>query len=294
MQPAFGKLTGESIRLMGGAATLREDELFYEMNLSTFRPGAGMGITGPAVLLPALAAAAWLSCRRTRSNGDGREANCLRALTFFAFVSFFVFFLVLRTQQIGTLRLMLSCVATAMPLAWCVARHRIGAAIASAAAVSSLLLNVAHGASFAANRCQIPALAKLAALKRTPPETVEILRPENVSEKLDVREPYTNRELYALALPRVPPGSTVGIVGQFFSEGFPCFGAQYSNAVVSLNDCRSSRVEVPPANVQFIVLEHRDPDAIDKEVFQDFERVFAAKKEGEIFFEFYERKRVTK
>jgi hypothetical protein len=288
-QPGFAKATDQTIQLLGGASVLPEDDQFYEMDLATFKPGAGMGIIGPSVFVPSLLVALWLVVRGNSARGSP-EGERLRALVIFVILSFLVFYTVLRTQKIGVIRLMLSSVLLAMPLCCFFARFRIGALVCMAAAVFSASLNLAHGLSFAAYRHQIPSLAKLAALKRIPPETIQIQWGAAVPQPLTLREPYSNRELYALAFEQIPKGATVGFVGEYQSEGYPCFGPDFTNVVVPLNDCRSKSVAKPSDDVGYIVVEHRDLRVIEPAAFYGFDRVFEATRDGGTLFAFFKRR----
>jgi hypothetical protein len=287
MQPRYAELTDQMIRTVGGSTALAEDDEFYSLNLATFRPGGGFGVTGPLVVVPALILAL-LQLARGRVKGDPAQCSLI-GLTIFVVASFLVFCVVLRTQKIGVFRLMFSCFIVAVPLTTLLLRARVGPCIAAGSAFVALLLSVSAAASFWAFRFQIPQLRPLAAMKRTAPEQVSVSWDGKPAETFTLREPYTKRELYLAVLPKVEHDATVGFIGRFHSEGYHCFGPTFTRKVIPLNDSRSDEIFRPPPAVTHIFLEDRDYREIPPDVFEGFRLLFAASQRGSHFFAVFER-----
>jgi hypothetical protein len=288
VQPYFSELTQKTVQALGGKSVLPEDDAFYSFASENIRPGGGMGVVGPLVLLPSMLAALWFLFRR-RHEANTAESDRFRALIVFALVSFVTFYIVLRTQKIGVTRLMISCVAVAMPIAILVLRTRFGYWIGMTAAAFSLLLNTAHGVGFAVNRVDTGRFVWLKSLKRTPPGKVDVQWEGKPVESITIREPYTHRELYALVAEQIQNAGTVGLIGNFNAEGYFCFGLNYSNKVIILKDCRSDTIAPPAQDVRCVIVEGFDSRKIDPDLLRGFRQVFQASQEGIPVFTCYLR-----
>ena len=147
-----------------------------------------MGIIGPMIVIPSLAAAVLLAWRHRLSRSD--DTDRFRALTVFAVVSLIIFYAVLRTQTIGVTRLMASCIAIAMPLSVPVLRTRVGYWIGMSAATFSLLLNCGNASRYALNQVGPNLFPVLTKLKRTTLATVEIQWYDSPRQPAAIREPH--------------------------------------------------------------------------------------------------------
>jgi hypothetical protein len=287
LQPAYAHLMTATVLIMGGASTLPEDRKFYSFDPAFINVGSGMGVIGPMIVIPSLAAAVLFAWRHRLSRSA--DTDRFRALTVFAVVSPIIFYAVLRTQTIGVTRLMATCVAIAMPLAVPVLRTRVGYWIGMSAATFSLLLNCGNAIRDALNRVEPNLFPAITKLKRTASATIEIQWYDSPRQPAIIREPDYNREVYGMVSDRIERANVVGLVGGFNASGYFCFGSNFSKRVAVLKDCRSQTVEKPGRNVDCIIVENFNPQLIDPAVLYGFKRVFEASRNGKTLLACYER-----
>jgi hypothetical protein len=288
IQPQFAELTLQTVQMLGGRSILPEDTVFYSLTRENIRPGGGMGVVGPFVLLPSLLAAVWGLVRRRRGAGTV-ESDRFCALVVFAIVSFLTFYILLRTQRIGVTRLMVSCVAVAMPIAFLVVRTRIGQWIGMAVAGFSVLLSIVYGVGFALNRVDNEHFGWIRSLKRTTSQTIDAQWAGESARPIIIREPYTTRELYAMVAEQIESAGEVGLIGDFNTEAHFCFNSTYSNKVTVLKDCRSDAIAPPAQAIRCVIVEGFDSRKIDPDLVRGFRQVFQATREGVPVFTCYWR-----
>jgi hypothetical protein len=249
LHDAYGKIILETVRLAGGAKQLPEDDgHYYDFIVEVLHPGSGLNPLSLLVLLPSLAAALFFSGRPV-SSPTPLPLGFARKLAFFTVGSFVICFIVLKTQRTGLIRLLSSCLVIGAPLAGSWLEHRwvrIGAVILQAFVLMifsmDLLIGVIrHFVDPHQLRKVVPIRCEWSDL---PPETVL------------VRDIFTSRELFELALSRIPQPATFGSLSDDRSDDLFLFGPRFNNRVVCLRDCRDPAHALPvPADVEYLVSE---------------------------------------
>jgi hypothetical protein len=290
LQPAYAHLTTGTIKALGGESTLPEDNEFFSFDTALIRPGSGMGPIGPVLVVPSLLTATVMLLRRVRLP-DSDDTVRFRALTVFATLSLIVSYIALRTQWIGVTRLMLSCVAAAIPLSAIILRTRIGYWLGMGAAAASLLLSSVSALGLSLYRLNSQSFPMLTNLKRTPMETVQVRWNDNSAQNVTIREPYTSAELYSLVADRIRRADVVGLIGGYNAEAHFCFGSDHANYVVPLKDCRSDSIREPNPRIDCIVVEDFDVQSVDSNVLRGYRCIFQASRKGATRFAYFEREK---
>jgi hypothetical protein len=252
---------------LGGKKELAEDEKAL-FNFQDLQPNAGIGLTGPLVVLPAFfyGAIRLLRCRNKTSLDDklpgGRDFWLLLLfVTSYAFLCH-VF---LKSQNIGLWRLMPALPVLAAPVCGLLLEKRWQRLAVLALAGLCALVPVSGNLAMMGNRFAADKLVSelesngilqrfFSKIGKRPPMEVECQWDNETPQKALIHEPYNSREIALLFLRRARHPAVIAFAGGVCSDAYYFFGPDLSNQIAPLVDIRNpEQLLEPPANANYLV-----------------------------------------
>jgi hypothetical protein len=252
---------------LGGKSDLTEDDQSL-WNFKNLQPGAGIGLLGPLVILPAFlyGAVRLLRCR-SKTNLEDEFPGRRDVLLLFLFVAGYSFLchVFLKWQNMGLWRLMPAIPVLAAPVCGLLLEkrwHRIAAlTLAGFCALVSVSGNLAMmGNRFAADKraSELENNGRLhkffSKIGKRPPLEVECQWENGPPQKAFIYEPYSSREIALTFLRRAKHPAVIAFAGGVGSDAYYFFGPDLSNQITPLVDVRKrEQLLEPPANADYIV-----------------------------------------
>lgn len=230
----------KTVRLMGGKNVLAEDEpnLF---NFQSLKPGAGIGLIGPLIVLPAFIYGAMLGWRQKSLAGPATRRRGLQNFwLLLLLVSGYAFLchVFLRWQDIGLWRLMPADIVLAVPVCGLLLEKRLGQIMALSVACLTLVFSWAGNLSMISNRFDLEhnriVQQIFQKLGKQPRITVECQWENGPPQTAILHEPYNNREITLMFLERARHPAVIVLVGEFCSDAYYFFGPDLSNRIIPL------------------------------------------------------------
>jgi hypothetical protein len=254
----------KAVSLIGGRMELAEDV----NGSSHFKTGAGVGLVGPLVILPAFVYGAVRFLRRggktgTEGNFSGRRDFFLLLLFVAGYVLLCHIFL--KSQDIGVWRVMPAFPVLAAPVCGLLLEKRWQRIAILTLAGLCALVTVAGNLAMMGNRFAAVKLVSelesngivqkfFSKAGKPPPTEVECQWGEEAPQKALIHEIYNGRETALLFLQRARHPAVIAFAGSFESQAYYFFGPDLSNRILPLVDCRNpERLLDPPANADYLV-----------------------------------------
>jgi hypothetical protein len=280
---AYAGVCEKAVEILGGQGKLAEDNGFNTFNPEDRRPLKGCGWVGPLFLLPGLiiAAGRCLGIRRFMSGGTGSTRFAIALLLLFVVGSFVIPHAALRWQRIGLLRLMPAFSILAAPFCALVLERKWLRVAALAVLLASTAVFVTYDLSMIGRRfdtaTQNRLFGKILRLGTQHGMTVQYQWKDQPPGTFFTAEDYTARGICQKFLEYVPSPTVIGYAGEVNGELVWLFGPGYRNKVIPLVDDRKpDQLLDPPADVEYVLVSGRRPEADAWASQQGFQPVFQA------------------
>jgi hypothetical protein len=257
----------KAVHLLGGRNELAEDDKFL-FNFQNIHPGAGIGLIGPLVVLPAfIYGALRLLRRRCKTNLEDKLPGHMDFLLLFLFLTGYSFLchVFLRSQDIGLWRLMPAFPVLAAPVCGLLLEKRWQRIVVLILAGLCMLVPTSNNLAMMANRFATNKLgAKLegsgivqkffSKIGKRQPWEVECQWGNEAPQKALIYEPYSSREIALMFLQKARHPAVVGFAGGMVSDAYYFFGPDLSNRIVPLVDAQQpEQLLEPPTNTDYLV-----------------------------------------
>ena len=280
---AYAAACEKAVEVLGGQEKLAEDTGFNTFNAEDRRPLKGCGWVGPLFLLPGviIAFGRFLGIRRFMPSGTESTRFATGLLLLFVVGSFVLPHAALRWQRIGLLRLMPAFSILAAPFCALVLEKKWLRAAALAVLLVSTLVFLTYDLSMVGRRFDLSTqgglIRKILQLGTQHGMTVEYQWDDQPPRTFFTREDYTSRSLCQKFLEHVPSPAVIGFAGDVNGETIWLFGPGYRNKIFSLVDDRKpDQLLEPPADLDFVLISGRRPEAGAWAAQRGFQQVFQA------------------
>jgi hypothetical protein len=295
-QKSYANLCLQTVKLLGGRELIPEDVGFYSFRAEDIRPRNSFGPLACLILVPSVVITGSLCLLSFRSRANSKRniaAGILLLLTIAGFVTYHV---LLRWQTIGIGRLMLPCLVTGVPLAAFMMERTWARALGLPLFAGVLLAYSSFGFGVAMRRVTASEkswlTAQVSKLQRSHNMTLEWEWKGEPMQSQEIKEGYTKREIVRQLLSRLPNPTSFGLIGTNNAEGYYLFGDDFLNKVVSMSDSRAElRFLSPPDDIEFIVAEDFEPQAIPPEALRGFELLARVSSHGKTVLAVFQRTR---
>jgi hypothetical protein len=280
LRATYAEICAKTAIYLGGKPVLDEDDEYYSFERKYLTPQKGFGVLGLGFWVPAMVAAVVLLVQRRRSR---EESMAIRTLLLLSIGSFVACHVILRWQSISLVRLIPPFLILSAPLCALLLEGRLPKLWASGLLIMSVSVFTILGLGLAARRFDWRGnalIARVRALQNPHDLAVSCTGPDGATYVYRMREDFTKRELYQLAMKGIPQPATFGFLGWMNAENYFMFGDKFQNEVISLVDCREPTVILPvPSRIEFLFWDEFEPVSEDWFHAQHFVLIFQAKTE---------------
>jgi hypothetical protein len=296
IRPKYAKISESTLKLLGGHASLPEDDDYY-----SFRPEPqrGLGILGIAFFIPALilGSSRSLSLLRHGPTALSPHAFTILALALLAIAAFVVCHVLLRWPTIGLLRLMFPFLIAGAPLtALLFERKWLRIPALALLMISAGMFSVfwMGNAGRRMGWTEKPFFQKLARLQNPHTLPVRYSWKGQSAREFIAKEDFSMREIHSTFLAGIASPATIGFIGNGNSECYYLFGPHAENRIVPLVDTRDEDniMDVPSVSLDYVVADSKFAQAREWAQANGFEEAFTSSTEkGEYVVAFKNKSR---
>jgi hypothetical protein len=257
----------KAVRLLGGKSELSEDDQSL-YNFQDIRPGAGIGLIGPLIVLPAFIYAIIRFLRRGKNPQEDKLPGAMDFLLLLLLVTGYSLLchVFLKWQDVGVWRLMPAFPLLAAPVCGLLLGKPWQRIAALTLAGLCMLVQTSESLAMMANRFAANQrgpgwedsrffnnfFSKIG--KHHPSEVVECQWGNEAPQKTTIYEPYNSREIALMFLQKAKHPAVIGFAGSVISDAYYFFGPDLSNRIVPLVDASQPyQLLEPPPNADYLV-----------------------------------------